>query len=372
VRRFLVLAALLVSPAARAVDVDWLYVGDSGNACDVQPQGCFGSVPYSYEVSRFEVTNAQYAEFLNAVADSDPNGLYHLEMGNPEYYFVGGIARSGASGTYVYGAIPGRESRPVNWVSFYDALRFANWLHNGQPTGPQGPTTTEDGAYTITAAEIAANSIARNAGATIVLTSEDEWYKAAYYSPASASYFDYPFGSDAQPSCGPSQPIPNLCNECNANLGPTPVGAYSCPWRIPPTALPGGDLVVGSPPEECAILISTRFGTGPREARRRLATGTLCFCARRGVRDASFGAYARCRPPDARGANHCTARPSSRAMRRSQTERSGRADGRVSSVCEPSRSQITSAAPVGPRNARSRMTMPPLTFSSAHAAPLPR
>ncbi len=36
---------------------------------------------------------------------------------------------------------------PVNVVSFYDSRRFANWLDNGQPTGAQDSTTTEDGAY---------------------------------------------------------------------------------------------------------------------------------------------------------------------------------------------------------------------------------
>ncbi len=61
------------------------------------------------------------------------------------------------------------------FVDFYDSLRFANWLHNGQPTGAQDNSTTEDGAYTITAEGIAANSITRNARATIFLTSEDEW-----------------------------------------------------------------------------------------------------------------------------------------------------------------------------------------------------
>ncbi len=50
---------------------------------------------------------------------------------------------------------------PVNFVDFYDSLRFANWLHNGQPTGAQNNTTTEGGSYTITAAGIATNSIAR-------------------------------------------------------------------------------------------------------------------------------------------------------------------------------------------------------------------
>ena len=36
-------------------------------------------------------------------------------------------------------------------------LRFANWLHNGQPTGSQGPGTTETGAYAITPGAVAAN-----------------------------------------------------------------------------------------------------------------------------------------------------------------------------------------------------------------------
>ena len=84
----------------------------------------------------------------------------------------------------------------MNYVSFYDALRFANWLHNGQPSGAQGPATTEDGAYTITAQGIASNSIARNPAAIVALASEDEWYKAAYYDAAGASYFDYPAGTD--------------------------------------------------------------------------------------------------------------------------------------------------------------------------------
>ena len=33
-------------------------------------------------------------------------------------------------------------NRPVNYVSFGDAARFANWLHNGQGNGD-----TESGAY---------------------------------------------------------------------------------------------------------------------------------------------------------------------------------------------------------------------------------
>ncbi len=109
----------------------------------------YGSVDYTYRISKYEVTNAQYAEFLNAVASTDSYGLYDTDMGSPEPWEWGGITRSGSSGSYTYSAIGGREDMPVNHVSWYDSLRFANWLHNGQPTGAQDNSTTEDGAYTI-------------------------------------------------------------------------------------------------------------------------------------------------------------------------------------------------------------------------------
>jgi formylglycine-generating enzyme required for sulfatase activity len=124
---------------------------------------------------------------------------------------------------------------PVNYVSFYDALRFANWLHNGQLSGAQDNTTTEDGAYAITAQSISDNSITRNAGATIFLTSEDEWYKAAYYDALSTSYFDYPAGSNAQTTCIAPTPVANTAN-CDASGGdtidvdvddPTGVGSFT-------------------------------------------------------------------------------------------------------------------------------------------------
>lgn len=41
------------------------------------------------------VTNAQYVEFLNAKAASDPHGLYNTNMAN----FNGGIVRSGSDGS---------------------------------------------------------------------------------------------------------------------------------------------------------------------------------------------------------------------------------------------------------------------------------
>ena len=58
----------VLAQTASAVTIDFVTVGDPGNACDVQSQGCFGSVAQTYLISKTEVTNAQYAEFLNAKA----------------------------------------------------------------------------------------------------------------------------------------------------------------------------------------------------------------------------------------------------------------------------------------------------------------
>jgi formylglycine-generating enzyme required for sulfatase activity len=233
-------ASLWLGSPASAVTIDWVTVGDPGNACDVQSQGCFGAVADTYLIGKYEVTNAQYAEFLNAVADTDTYGLYNTSMGSD----YGGITRSGSPGSYTYTTIAGREEMPVNYVTFWDALRFANWLHNGQPTGVQDGTTTEDGAYTITAQGIANNSITRNADATIFLTSEDEWYKAAYYDASTLSYNPYPFadGFDGA-ACEADPGTTTHSANCNSVVGDlTDVGSYTSSPSEYATFDQGGNL----------------------------------------------------------------------------------------------------------------------------------
>jgi formylglycine-generating enzyme required for sulfatase activity len=174
------------------------------------------------ERNLLEVTVGQYTEFLNAVAAADPNGLYNTQMDTS----FGLITRSGSPGSYSYAATAGLENLPVPAVNFYHALRFANWLNNGQPTGAQDSTTTEDGAYTITAQGILDNSITRNTGASIFLASEDEWFKAAYYTGISTSYFVYPTGSNTTPTCAAPGATPNTAN-CGGSPGLTNVGSYN-------------------------------------------------------------------------------------------------------------------------------------------------
>ena len=202
--------------------MDWTFIGNPGNACDTQSLGCFGAVSYGYNIGTYEVTNAQYAEFLNARAQSDPSGLYNTNMGTAPY---GGITRSGISGSFTYTVITGRGDMPVNYVQITDAMRFANWMSNGQGTG-----STETGSYTLGSAvefPTGYDTITRNAGATIVLASENEWYKAAYYNAATTSYFDYEAGSNTSPTCSTPTATANRAN-CNNAVGNfTNKGSYT-------------------------------------------------------------------------------------------------------------------------------------------------
>jgi hypothetical protein len=192
------LALLLLGSAAVRADVFAMppgqtsllfsVVGDAGNAADTAVMSDFtsgyGAVDHAYQIGKYDVTVAQYTQFLNAVADDDTYDLYSPAMEVlPSNFAACGITRGGSPGSYVYAVATEHDNYPVNNVSWADAARFTNWLHNGQPTGPQGPATTERGAYTLDGANTdpALVSIARDAGAKYVLPNEDEWYKAAYY-----------------------------------------------------------------------------------------------------------------------------------------------------------------------------------------------
>jgi formylglycine-generating enzyme len=198
--RLALFLAALDCNTAHAVTVDMVPIGNPGNAPDTRYNSIFvGSVGYTYQIGTYEVTAGQYTEFLNAVAKSDPNGLYNTAMGDPAGGFGANIVRTGSLASFSYSVAPDWSDRPVNFVSFWDAARFANWLHNGQPTGAQGPGTTENGAYH----DVGNQSLfARNAGAKFFIPTEDEWYKAAYHDKSAglaADYFDYPTRTNAAP-----------------------------------------------------------------------------------------------------------------------------------------------------------------------------
>ncbi len=208
-------------------------VGSPGNAAD--PATGFGAVAYNYNIGEFDVTNAQYVAFLNAKASaSDPNTLWAPAMGDAGF---GGITRSG-SGPFTYTVTPGYANKPAQGVSWFDAARFVNWLQNGQGNGD-----TESGTYTFTPVQTGTNvaipSDAQRAAWAAsgqfhwLLPSQAEWYKAAYYNPATSLYYKYPFQSNTLPSAVAPPGSSNSGNFSNAALNYdgtdsyiTNVGAY--------------------------------------------------------------------------------------------------------------------------------------------------
>ena len=213
-----VVAVMLAAGAVQAVVIDSVTVGNPGNAGEGSGQGyggwgpdrVCGAVNYVYNMGKFEITAGQYTEFLNAVAKTDTYALYNTLMWGETYGCK--IDRTGSSGGYTYSVASDWANRPVNFVSWGDSARFANWLTNGQPTGGQNLTTTEDGSYYLNGAmaDAALLAVTRKANARYVIPTEDEWYKAAYHKNdgMTGNYFDYPMGSDSVPSNGLDNPDP--------------------------------------------------------------------------------------------------------------------------------------------------------------------
>ncbi len=225
---------------------DFVTIGNSGNAEDSTG---FGAVNYQYKIGKYDVTIAQYTAFLNAVAATDTYGLYNTGMGTD--LNIAGITQSGQMGSYSYTVMnnDGDSShRPITYVSWINAARFANWMANGQPTGCQTASTTENGAYDLSdidhlssrtasavtlgrygcvayvkntqASQIkkisaissvdypvapSKNNVNPNTSQapTYYIPSENEWYKAAYYDPElnnqAGGYYLYPTQSNAAP-----------------------------------------------------------------------------------------------------------------------------------------------------------------------------
>jgi len=165
----------LVTPAFAVVNIDYASIGNAGNANDPANGSVYGAVAYAYKIAKNETTISDYAQFLNAKAQSDPYGLYNTSMGSNAN--IAGITRSGSSGSYSYSVLTGSGNRPITYVSWFDAARYCNWLHNAQGSGD-----TEMGAYTLNGANSGV-SVSKNVGATVWIPSESEWYKAAYYDP---------------------------------------------------------------------------------------------------------------------------------------------------------------------------------------------
>jgi len=175
-----------VASSANAVTIDWVTVGDPGNANDPATGNLYGAVAEEFRIMKFEWTNSQYTQFLNAI---DPDGTNPSAVYNPS---MGSNARGGisfdanASSGSKYAVRTNMGNKPVSYVNWFDVARVANWLHNGGlnygSTDFTANAPQNTGAYTL-GTVTSGTAPAKNAGALYWIPTENEWYKAAYYDP---------------------------------------------------------------------------------------------------------------------------------------------------------------------------------------------
>jgi formylglycine-generating enzyme required for sulfatase activity len=165
----------------RGINMDFVNIGNVGNAPDTGGTPGCGAVSSSYRIGKYEVTATQWQTIDTAA----------------------GIGESGGSS----------GNQPVGYISWYEAAQFCNYLTSGNKYS---------GAYKF---DISGNFqvIDRAAsistyGTTYVIPTEDEWYKAAYFKPDGSGYSLYTNGLNTLPAAD------NGWNYYG--------GSYSDPWNV--------------------------------------------------------------------------------------------------------------------------------------------
>ena len=214
---------------ANQFSIDFVTIGNPNNPndYDVRNSGygpSHGSVPYTYNMGKYEVTVSQYTAFLNSAAKADPFGLF-----NPNMY---GVTRNGNSGDYIYQVSSGLGNRPIAYTSWFDAGRFVNWLDNGGLS----TSSTEIGVYELNGMTTgvpwtSTPNSNRNAAAKFFIPTYEEIYKSGWYDPNKdgvGGYWDGPTGRAEYPGRPAEEAMINVWSQhpdSNGNLT-TDVGAF--------------------------------------------------------------------------------------------------------------------------------------------------
>ncbi len=161
-RLLLFFAVIHLFPAL--AQAGFVTIGGTGVAADTTG---FGGVNYSYKISQYEVTGA---EFSTAIADDSRVGTYVSQTVNS----------------------------PAEYIRWYEAAMYCNWLTSGD---------AYLGAYSFdgsgTFLGINRISAISTYGIVYALPTEDEWYKAAYWrNDINDQWSLYANGTDTTPTWG--------------------------------------------------------------------------------------------------------------------------------------------------------------------------
>jgi sulfatase modifying factor 1 len=152
----------------------FVTIGDAGNSADTANGGIYGDVAYTYKIRDREVTIAEFV--ASNAGDGDEN------------YWNDGTRTVGT------------DAPAVN-VTLYEAMKHCNWLTTGDTNS--GYYSSSDGGTTYQANALTHDAYAAAHGITYFVPTEDEWYKAAFWTGNGYSlYANGDVVADGPPTAG--------------------------------------------------------------------------------------------------------------------------------------------------------------------------
>ena len=161
----------------------FVTVGNAGNTGDPNSNKNYGSVPYEYRISTYEVSQ-------NDITMATAGGLEGVTAG------------------------AWSPNQPAAFMKWYEAAAFVNWLNTTSGYQPaynltyNGGSTNSSWVMSLWPSDQAwqngGQNLFRYVNAYYFLPNDNEWYKAAYYDGAAADYWNYPTASNDKPTAVPS------------------------------------------------------------------------------------------------------------------------------------------------------------------------
>lgn len=163
---------------------EFVLISDSGNASITTQYETVGNVSYNYSMTKYEITNIEYCLFLNSIDPNgiNPQGVYDSNMGSQSLGGINFISSNPAGQKYVLKNRMG--NKPVNFVDWWCAARYCNWLQKGgiqySVSDASVSAPQNFGAYDV-GILISGFIPSRNSTGTYFVPFHNEWIKAGHY-----------------------------------------------------------------------------------------------------------------------------------------------------------------------------------------------